>query len=1515
MIMATSLTMLAWASVQQSAGYWLTMLLDVSLKGLVILGVAGAVTLVMRKSSATARHLVWLLAIASLLVLPVLSVALPGWAVLPQWIDLESKEALTQGEAAPAQTMSKKPAGETTSPIVPSEDFQGPPIAGEVALQETATPTETSAPPVSVANEPATKDLEVRFSAVSVLPWVMLGWAVGVVICLTPLVLGRLSLWRLKRSARPIKTGPLAELLAKTSGQLGLKRPVTLLSSEHRPMPMIWGIFRSKLLLPSEADEWSLQRQRVVLLHELAHAARWDCLAKFVAHIACALYWFNPLVWIAFKQMQIEAESACDDLVLNAGAEPSKYAEHILEIASGLQAHLLAAHSSIAMARKSKLEGRLLAILDGKRNRRRLTFFGILVAVLILVGLVVPMSVLKARNNGGEQIDNQPKPAVQPAEVKYVATLSNGTSVELLGVTEIPIDTQAWWRPDGSPLNFSPFDRVDMNPADDPNFKGFKYYTTALRLKGRSLAEVEICPSWRFEGAVHGGTAGAFVGDRRLESKKDGMLAGGAKLSQDVSSTKIGIGIAVGDWCTAITYNIYGFHKDNGISIRIGEPVRMPFERLAHGQHTVGVTHNVNRFEAQIRLVALDKQGKLHISPSSGSVGTDNLRQTNATFPDISSEQVKEYQFQIRRYEWIEFKNVSLVPGNKTNVQVVVETKQKPAAQAGVEVNPNPKTPDGVSKALNPTSKSAKKTTYKGVVKNVDGEPIEGVVVRSDLSFYRSGEFKSGEATASTDSTGHFEIGPLPKIERKKGSRQLVFEHPKYAIGWFKPLWSKNVAPDAIEVTLFLPSVLTGRVLDKNGKPVAGAAVEASLQLRYNYFSRTSSNGMAALTNPDGKFAISRIPEPARLHVKVTKKGYVRYSSREGYRSDNYPIRTSENLRIVLEPGGTIKGQLTLNGKVYKKKGIRIAAMGRKSPYIAFTDEKGAFEIIGLSGGSYVISADNNALDADELFYSPKSFIVVTKGETTVDLALSKGLPVTLQVVDADSGKGVPEIWVGVTLPSIGLKLPSNKRITVFKATSDSAGRCLVRLSPGRYKVRARGWKNGQSHFFSKIIEIPSDGRNLTFKISITPRPVILGQLVDGKGNPVVGEVRITRDPILTDDKGQFSIPEPWGSTMEQHIGYAFDTNKTVGRSFVWEKTEDAKPLRLVLEPFATIAGQVIDQDGKGVKNAKVQISIPLGDYAIRPGNPVWKTIIEAGGQFKFEGVPIGLPMTIVASKPGYVGQVKFEKLTAGQVFDTSRIVLKPRPGFGDGAVEWTGTLSGKVINEKGKPMTRMRVYARRGGGIVQDTTDSRGRYKLTGLPKGEEISMGVYASGYGHCSFKVTPGKSDFDMQIFPQGYDLYGKQAPGLFVGKWLNTKPITLKQFRGKVVLLQIGIRLPDYPRQLEQVQEVLEKYGDKGLEVIAVHQRLHVTRPRTGQATTQEKLLAFIKENDIKFPFGIDGDSNMLFTLPATRSPNGAMYSVYGVKATPALYLIDKQGKVRISPTRMNLDEWIEKLLAE
>jgi beta-lactamase regulating signal transducer with metallopeptidase domain len=229
----------------------------------------------------------------------------------------------------------------------------------------------------------------------------LLAWLAGVLLALAPVILGVFSLRRLERAARRETASSWLDLLRQLLTRLGCKRRVVLLKAAQRRMPMTWGVLRPKVLLPEESQEWPEERRGVVLLHELAHAKRCDYLTHLVARLVCALYWFNPLVWLAARRMVAERERACDDIVLRHGAKPADYAGQVLEISAGLSPGWLAGAGGIAMARPSNLESRLCAILDAKRNRAAVTRWAVLSALLLLTALLVPLAMLKAAPPGG----------------------------------------------------------------------------------------------------------------------------------------------------------------------------------------------------------------------------------------------------------------------------------------------------------------------------------------------------------------------------------------------------------------------------------------------------------------------------------------------------------------------------------------------------------------------------------------------------------------------------------------------------------------------------------------------------------------------------------------------------------------------------------------------------------------------------------------------------------------------------------------------------------------------------------------------------------------------------------------------------------------------------------------------------------------------------------------------------------------------------------------------------------
>jgi tetratricopeptide (TPR) repeat protein len=202
------------------------------------------------------------------------------------------------------------------------------------------------------------------------------------------------AMWRIRRSAQPF---PAQELCQELSQALGVRHCVDILAAEGRSMPMAFGVLRSSIFMPCDALEWSDEHRRIVLLHELAHVRRDDVATHLLARTAAALYWWNPLAWIALRESLKECERAADDLVLNLGTRASEYAGHLLDVARNMQAPPLGS-LAVAMARRSQLEGRLTAILDPKIDRRAPGRASALIAAALAVGMIAPLAAIRAQD-------------------------------------------------------------------------------------------------------------------------------------------------------------------------------------------------------------------------------------------------------------------------------------------------------------------------------------------------------------------------------------------------------------------------------------------------------------------------------------------------------------------------------------------------------------------------------------------------------------------------------------------------------------------------------------------------------------------------------------------------------------------------------------------------------------------------------------------------------------------------------------------------------------------------------------------------------------------------------------------------------------------------------------------------------------------------------------------------------------------------------------------------------------
>jgi beta-lactamase regulating signal transducer with metallopeptidase domain len=173
---------------------------------------------------------------------------------------------------------------------------------------------------------------------------------------------------RLSRRTTRVKHSGLESLLAEARSSMRIRNEVSVRQSSNVDIPLVTGILHPMILLPASATEWTEDELRVVLLHELAHVRRADIAVRAVAMVACAIHWFNPLVWILAGLSTRDAELAADDLVLYAGVRPSTYADALLNLA-GSVFQFPAVQPAMPLARRGGLTDRVHAILRESHRR------------------------------------------------------------------------------------------------------------------------------------------------------------------------------------------------------------------------------------------------------------------------------------------------------------------------------------------------------------------------------------------------------------------------------------------------------------------------------------------------------------------------------------------------------------------------------------------------------------------------------------------------------------------------------------------------------------------------------------------------------------------------------------------------------------------------------------------------------------------------------------------------------------------------------------------------------------------------------------------------------------------------------------------------------------------------------------------------------------------------------------------------------------------------------------------
>jgi len=340
------------------------------IKATIVLLAAHVIIPLLKRRSAAERHAVWTAVLATAALLPLLTWLLPSWE--PGW-------AQRAAESWPA--FESRSAGDN---------------AGDIVVR--ATGVESG-----------------DWSIGSVLPWF---WIAGSVLLCAAFSRQALRLRRLTASGEtaPARHRAIASRVAES---LSLPTP-SLICSDRVRIPLAWGIRRVRILLPAASHDWPDERLWAVCAHEMAHITRGDWIAHLAAEFLCRIFWFNPLFWMARTRMGRESERAADDIVIGLGARGTDYASHLIAIVRAAQTDDGFA-ATVAIARRSGLEHRIAALVNGLANRARLSRAGAAAILASACIVAAPLAALGARVRSTIEIQTSNLPPIDALDVRVAA--------------------------------------------------------------------------------------------------------------------------------------------------------------------------------------------------------------------------------------------------------------------------------------------------------------------------------------------------------------------------------------------------------------------------------------------------------------------------------------------------------------------------------------------------------------------------------------------------------------------------------------------------------------------------------------------------------------------------------------------------------------------------------------------------------------------------------------------------------------------------------------------------------------------------------------------------------------------------------------------------------------------------------------------------------------------------------------------------------------------------------------
>ena len=571
-----------------------------------------------------------------------------------------------------------------------------------------------------------------------------------------------------------------------------------------------------------------------------------------------------------------------------------------------------------------------------------------------------------------------------------------------------------------------------------------------------------------------------------------------------------------------------------------------------------------------------------------------------------------------------------------------------------------------------------------GVVRGPSGRAVAGASVRI---------LPGGRKAAISDKDGRFEIPWNPQEQEwglGRGQRQKPVILARQTEQNLAAVVDIDENTKAADINMLPAVILSGKVADTNGNPIAGAKVNVMLRMT-NLGAPIEDTGVT--TDQNGRYELEAVPE-CRYDIFVEAKGYGRgSSSADGYEAVNQKVEVRS---LALKTANMSISGIVIDANDKPMANMELNVSGTEQPYRrGVTDGEGKFILDKLCEGQVWVSAmgRSNGVDGTRFYGNVRTEAGATDIKIVVNAAHLRAKIASftvnqascrLEVLVRDENRSPVS---GTRIIALSKAKESYARQSATGIT-DSNGLAIIRVPPGEYELRPI--TEGVSPIINFGTATVEEGKTTRVEGKLKSVPKLSGIVRDPNDRPVSRvSLRIGSRPetmVISDNQGRFKMVlsnEPYFISETAPVLIAQDLKRNLAA--VIEVDVNARNIDVNLAPAVVVFGKVVDLNNNPIENANVAVHLSPYNYGIGDS----RIITDRNGEYQIRAIPRGQTYKISAKAEGHgssYAEFDTETVTADRL-EIDPLKLKTA----------NLSISGKVhdVNDKPVPGARVNVEGR----------------------------------------------------------------------------------------------------------------------------------------------------------------------------------------------------------------------------